>query len=149
MEKIDGLLGGIKGMTRFFSERRAEKRIRSVWADVAGQLADQLAIGYFREGVLYLSSTNPIWRAEVEFISGHLLKKLGKSVGSAIVKKIQVVDDLVECKKVEKGPSNEGLSLEQLVKFENEKRRKDGMSLCLRCEAVYSYESECLFCRVR
>ncbi len=149
MEKIDGLLGDIKGMSRFFSERRAEKRIRLVWPEVAGQLADQLAIGYFREGVLYLSSINPIWKAEVEFISDHLLKKLGKLVGSAIVKKIQVVDELIEVKRVEKGPSNAGLSLEQLVKYENEKRRRDGMSLCLRCEAVYSHESECLFCRVK
>lgn len=149
MEKIEGLLGDIKGMSRFFSERRVETKIRLVWPEVAGQLAEQLKIGYFRESVLYLSSTNPVWKAEVEFISLHLLKGLNKSLGSQIVKKIQVVDDFVVETPVVKKSQLSRVSLEEMVRLENEKKRRQGMSLCLRCEAVYSFESECLFCRVK
>jgi len=148
MEKLNGVLGEMKGMSRFLKERKVEQKIRLIWPTIAGQLADELRVAYFRESVLYVSSSNSVWKAEVAFISDHILKQLSKTVNGAHVKRLQVIDDgevvLPSRQSKRDVPSGD---LRQLILGENRRRIEAGMSLCNECQAVFTHEDCCVFCR--
>lgn len=147
MKRISDFLSNTKGMARFLNDRSIEDQIKAVWGDVAGKLASELIILYFRDKNLYLKSTNPVWQSEVSFISSQIIESLKKLFKKSVIDRVIVVSDdgdnesPASCSRV-----NTDLSLEELIKFENRHRVQMGMSLCCRCNDVYCFDDLCIFC---
>ena len=146
MQRINSFITGLNGMSSFVTDRKIEYRIKEIWPDVAGQLADQLRISYYRQKHLYLSSVNPVWRAEVEFISQHIVKDISKRLGRKVVDRLIVVDEPLETDR--DGLVKESICqpLDVLIRNANEVKRSKGMSLCSRCNDIYCFEDVCVFC---
>jgi hypothetical protein len=146
MKRIDSFISGLNGMNSFVADRKIEYRIKEIWSDVAGQLADQLRISYYRQKSLYLSSNNPVWRAEVEFISQHIIKDISKRLGRKVVDRLIVVDDVVDTERKTVSQPLITTDLPHLISNANEAKRSMGMALCSRCNDVYCFGDICVFC---
>jgi hypothetical protein len=147
MAQLSDILGQLKGVAKVSKNKSIERKINDQWGIVAGKMAMQLKVDFYKDGILYLLVDNPVWSSEIEFIKPLLIQRLIQYVGTGVVKEIKVTFQPAGSESsVTVDPSIKH-SLDEWVVLENKRKLDQGMVLCNRCETVYTHDGVCVFCR--
>jgi len=141
-----------KSLKKIITDVESTKLIQKHWDNIFGNLAKNLSLGYFKNGILLVEADNPVWVTEINYFKGNLLEKIQIFLGQ--YKKIK--DLKVAFKKKEKTIKNENkdtkmplqiLNFEEAIQRENKEKRNKGYKLCPTCNNVFVTLGECLFCK--
>ena len=153
---IKDILRKDQQIKRVMSDLDIDQKILQHWDDIFGNLAKDLFFGCLKEGILTIETINYLWVNEIDFFKLDILKKIHECIPSIYVKDLKISYQkrtkkapgvVLNLYKQEKGQSFKSKkTLEELIKLENEKKRKKGMVLCLTCQEVYVEKGSCFFC---
>ncbi len=156
MDNLSSILAEQKGYQDFFISYRITRFIEAHWVEMAGKLALDLRVAYFKNGILLLESSNQMWVNEVAFYQQDVLNRINE-VSKAYGKKFKIfrLKVIFSPKVRDDHPQSElGNGLPDLRKSSeklrvmNELKLKDGMLICRSCFSVFTEGEICSFCRV-
>ncbi len=148
MRNLSDILGDEKKFRPYLNEYRYSKKLSLEWPTVMGPLSAQLHFSYLKERVLMLETAQAMWVNEIAFYKDQILEKVNTFfLGKYKVKQVKVQFS----KKKETILGSElgyiGLSLEDKIRAENERKLALGYILCRYCRDVYTEDGVCVFCR--
>jgi hypothetical protein len=154
MDKLHQIYRKQSVLSELVNNQDIVKLIQKNWDFIFGKLAAHLRFGYFKKGVLFIYSDNPMWVNEIDFYKADLLKKIN-DMAHLQLKKNKAVKELkvsFQKKGIEKTEEEKNLPkklpLKDLIVLENRLKREKGYTLCEKCEAVYTPDKYCVFCKL-
>lgn len=156
MDNLSSILADQKGYQDFFIAHRITRFIQAHWAEMAGKLALELRVAYFKNGILVLESSNQMWVSEVAFYQQDVLNRINE-VTKAHGRKFKIFRLKVVFRPEDSADRpiaglGEGLpdlrESPEKLRVMNEMKMKQGMAFCRCCFAVLTDGGICSFCRV-
>lgn len=147
MIPLKAILSGETVLKKLVLNQEQDIKLRKNWGVLFGQLAQDVAYGFFKDGVIHLEVSNPLWVNEIAFYKPHILEKANGLLGKKIVKDLKIRTQLF--KKIDpeiKQPQPQPKSLEERIKLSVEEKIKKGWVLCSGCQKMYVKTGLCLFC---
>lgn len=155
MDNLFSILSEEKGYKDFFIAHRIGEFIKKHWPEIAGKLALELKVVYFRNGILGLESSNQMWVTEVAFYEKELLQRLNdvvKAHGRRFkLFKLKVTFARPDLEKTGTEPLHKLPDLRdspEKLRVNYEEKLKKGMTPCSCCFLVLTDTGICSFCRV-
>ena len=148
MDTIKRLLSEIKPVKSVVHSYAAQRSMIENWEFIFGTLASEVKLDYLRDGILSVTTRNPIWQTELMYFKPMILGNVRKFVKGANITDIRVTfetDVPVPVKKVRlESPTQ---PLDELIRKDIAAKKAAGMALCDRCKSVYTADDRCVFCR--
>ena len=124
------------------------------WRDIFGKLAPEFIFDHVRYRQLYIGTINPIWKSEIKYHESLIIERINQLIPKKLyLKGIRVflvsASTKVSEKKEKKLNKVSSDSLESRVKVENNRKRKQGYLVCIKCQKVLTLNKQCDFCRLQ
>ena len=91
MDSIFAVLSKNKQLKAFLQQMDTEKILSKNWDFIFDALANQLHFKYFKNGVVFVSSENPMWVTEINYFEEKFKDKMNQLLPKPIVKGIKVL----------------------------------------------------------
>jgi hypothetical protein len=123
------------------------KTIKRHWSEIVGNLDKDIKFCYVKDKTLMIASKNPAWVTEIEFFRPEILHRISKHLGKGKVKEIKFLPYSEERAQGRQYKKNPHLSLEDLIRRENKRKRSLNYVECSTCKTLWAPgRKECLFC---
>ena len=152
MSELYRIFQSQKRYGKMIKDQVATREIRSKWTTVMGRLAKPLTLSYVRHGNMVLTTTNPMWVNEIQFVKDQIINAVNPILkGRYRIRDIRVVyakEGSFQQRggRQKRRPYSPESLLKRIQGDVNEKKKK-GMTLCVICSEIYVKKGICSFCR--
>ncbi len=145
MDNIKDILGKYRFLDTLKESLAIEKILQESWGDLFGDLSKDIYFNFFKKGIVYAESTNPLWVKEIDFFKPMLLQKMND-----LLKRKKIKDIRVYATASKKIPETEEVfspkNLKEAIVWANQCKKTKGYTLCTTCQHVLTLKHPCVFC---